>query len=119
MIITLILSIIIAVGIYLCKYNAFNLLGIILASIFGLFLVLHLSFWSQASYNYNILSVQRDTFVQTLEDARKNGYEYETATIAKDILSWNITLAEYKYNNSTLLLSDYVDDRIETLEPIK
>lgn len=120
MIITIILSIIVGFGIYLCvKSYDFEILGAILITVFGFYLLLHLLLWSLASYEYNAFLEKRNAFEQTLKVARENGRELEAAAITKDISEWNQQLASRKYSNKVFLLADYIDDRVETLEPIE
>jgi hypothetical protein len=120
MIITIILLAILLIGIYIANksYN-FDLLGIVLSTVSGLYLVMHLLFWALASYDYNLFVEKRNSFVFTLESSRENKRDLESAAILKEISDWNQELASQKYNNTLFLLDDYIDDRIEYLEPIK
>jgi len=120
MIITIILSALTGLGIYLMiKSYDFEILGAILTTIFGCYLIIHLLIWSLASYDYNIFIEKRNAFELTLKTARENGRELEAAAITKEISEWNQILASSKYSNKIFLLSDYIDDRIETLKPIE
>lgn len=120
MIITIILCVLTGIGIYLAnKTYDFEILGIIISSVFGLYLIIHLLIWSLASYDYNLFVEKRKAFVSTLENAREKGRELEAAAITKEVAEWNKTLASSKYTNKVFLLSDYIDDRIEDLEPIE
>jgi hypothetical protein len=115
-----ILLILVLAGIYLAtKTYDYDFLGIVIAVFAGVFLIIHTVAWSLASYDYNVFVVKRQAFVDTLKEARTNGSEIELAAIIKDISEWNQKLAEYKYVDSIFLLDDYVDDRINDLEPIK
>lgn len=84
-----------------------------------LFLILHLVSWGTASTKYEMYVVRRDAFIQTLENARVNGNPQEINAIAKDIATWNIELAQYKFDNKRILYDTSIDDRFEQLHPIK
>ena len=120
MIIAIILSLLTGFGIYLCiKSYDYEFTGLTLTAVFGLYLIIHLLAWSLASYDYNIFVEKRNAFEKTLETVRSNGRELEAAAITKEISEWNQKLASRKYSNKIFLLSDYIDDRIESLEPIE
>ena len=104
---------------YLTTLWDYEELGVIMCVIFGLCLIAHSISWGVVGYNYGLFVEKRNAFEQTLIVARENGNEYETATIIKEVARWNVNLAEYKYNNKTLFFGQYIDDRIDTLEPIK
>ena len=94
----------------------FSLLVAILSSIL---LIIHIVFFAIKPYTYGEFAARRSSFEQTLGNARINGNQYEIATIVRDIADWNIELASLQYSNSTDFLDQYIDDRIETLKPIK
>jgi len=120
MIITIILCVLIGLGIYLLnKTYDFELIGVILITVAGLYLLLHLIFWSLASFDYNLFVEKRNAFEQTLKVARENGRDLEAAAITKEISEWNQSLASKKYSNKLFLLTNYIDDRVETLNPIE
>lgn len=119
MITLIILILLVALGGYLTTKWDYDLLGVIMCIIFGMLLVIHCFSWGLVSYSYGLFVEKRNSFEQTLKDARENGNEYETAAIVKDVAQWNVKLAEYKYDNKTLFFDQYVDDRVELLEPIK
>ena len=107
-------------GIYLTYRDwGYEVLGGLMGIIFGLWSVIHLICILTVSYSYELFVVKRDAFEKTLNDSRKNGNQYETAAIVKEVSEWNTKLAEYKYDNNTLYFDQYIDDRIEDLEPIK
>ena len=99
-------------------YN-YDFLGVIISFITGFCFICHIFFWSLAGYEYNKFVIKRKAFVETLEYARKNESQFELASITRDILEWNNKLASLKYDNNTFLLKDYIDDRVENLEPIQ
>lgn len=93
-------------------------------AIFGLLLLViilpfHLLSWCTTGYAYEKFVQERNAFEQTLNNARNSGNQYETAAIVKDVAEWNQQLAVYKYKNNHWFFDQYIDDRIETLEPIK
>ena len=120
LIIFTVLTVLTGVGIYfLTRGWDYEILGFIFTIIFGLWLIAHTICILTVSYDYEMFVVKRDAFEKTLNDSRKNGNDYETAAIVKEVATWNISLAEKKYYNNTLFFDIYVDDRIELLEPIK
>ena len=92
---------------------------IILGIIFSVWFVGHVVAILATSYNYNQLVVKRESFVLSLEESRKNGRELESASILREVVQFNQELASEKYNNKIWFLGQYIDDRIETLEPIR
>jgi len=124
MIILIVLLVLFVFGVYLMNIETYNEnwifgVGTILTFTFGVYLVIHLIGFLLASYSYEKLVVKRTSFEQTLNDSRRNGNEYETAAIVKDVAEFNMSLASDKYDNNVFLLKDYVDDRVMLLEPIK
>ncbi len=121
----IILLVITLASIYLCSktfyYDNMTLttIGFILSILFGIWFLVHIVGWSLASYEYNILLAEREAFSYSLKSARESGNEYESATITKQVYEWNAKLTKGKYNNTTFLLDDWYDDRIENIEPIK
>ncbi len=109
-----ILGIVVAIKSY--DYEVF---GVMMSSIFGLYLICHTLFWSLASYDYNKFLTKRQAFVKTLQYARKNESQFKLASITREVSAWNQKLASSKYDNNVFLLKDYVDDRISSLEPIR
>ena len=112
-----ILIVVIGVGIYLERIGV--VWGIILCVVFGACLLMHIPGMLLKTYAYNQFVVKRNAFQETIVNARKNKNQYEVAAISQEIAKFNIELAEAKYDNSTFFLDQYVDDRIESLEPIK
>jgi len=115
----IILIALVGIGYYLIIKDDYDLLGFTMCWIFGTWLVIHIVVLSLVSYNYGLFVTQRDAFEQTLKTAREYGNEYETAAIVKEVARWNINLAKAKYENNTIFLDQFIDDRIELLEPIK
>lgn len=117
---TFIITILLVVfGVYLITTWRYHFLGVIMCFIFGFYLLIHSSFYFTVEYRYELYVEKRNAFEQTLKEARKNGNEYEVATIIKQVAEWNQYLAEDKYNNKTILFDQYIDDRVELLKPIK
>jgi hypothetical protein len=120
MIITIILLLLTGFGIYLSieSYD-YDILGRVMAFIFGIWLLLSSYCLLTVSYHHELFVVKRDAFENTLKNVRKNGNEYETFAIATEVAKWNTRLAEDKYDNTTWFYDQYIDDRINTLEPIE
>ena len=120
MITLIILTVLTGVGIYLInKVWEYDIFGGFMAVIFGVWLVIHAISLLTVSYEYELFVAKRNAFEKTLNDSRKNGNEYETAAIVKQVAEWNVRLAEYKYDNTTLYFDQFIDDRVEDLEPIE
>ena len=115
----IILIVLVAIGGYLTTKWDYEILGGIMCLIFGLWLLFHSIAYFTVEYEYGLFVEKRNAFEQTLNEARNNGNEYETAAIVKEVAQWNQKLAEYKYDNKTIFFDQYIDDRIELLEPIK
>lgn len=120
MIILILLVLLFGIGFYLVKntYN-YDILGVILCICAGMYIIIHILFWSTASYDYGIFVAKREAFVETLNEARKNNNPLELAAITKEVSGWNQDLAEKKYNLKVFLLKNYVDKRVEKLQPIR
>ena len=116
-----ILLAVIVIGIYMAKsyYDDKEFIGTIMIMFGGAFMVMHLVLWLTASYNHQIFVLERNSFEETLNEARNNGKEYEAVAIVKEVAEWNKKLATTKYDNNPILLNPYIDDRIESLQPIK
>lgn len=93
--------------------------GIIMSVASGVLLFIHIIILLTVGYEYNSFAAKRKAFETTLNDARNSNNQYEAAAITRDIVMWNAELASMKYTNSTFLLGQYVDDRVEDLDPIK
>ena len=120
MVILILLIVIIAVGILITKKSYdYEVIGIIVSVIAGLYLIIHLLFWSLSGYEYNLFVVKREAFKETLDAARETNNQIELAAITKDISEWNKELATNKYNASLFMLKDYIDKRGLTLEPLR
>ena len=115
-----ILSVLFVLGIFIVKKSYdYAILGIIIYVCSGFYLLMHILFWSLASYDYNKFVTKRQAFVETLQYARKNESKFELASITCEVSEWNQQLASSKYDNNVFLLKDYIDDRILSLEPIR
>jgi hypothetical protein len=86
---------------------------------FSVWFVFHVIGISMKSYSYNRLVVMRESFVTSLEESRESGRELESASILREVVQFNQRLASQKYNNKIWFLGQYIDDRIENLEPIR
>lgn len=106
-------------GVCVIKKTDYELFGFWITLVASIWIFIHLLGWGLKSYEYNVFETKRNAFEQTLKDARENGNQYESAAILKEVVEWNVLLAEYKYNNKTFLFDHYIDDRMELLEPIK
>jgi hypothetical protein len=125
MITVLILIALIALGAYTMNRlsDHYSLFGFEMASLIvviscSAYLIIHLVLLFIAPYEYNDFKARRDSFEITLKDSRNNMTEFERAAILKEISYMNMTLASKKYYNTTFF-GQYVDDRFDSLEPIK
>ena len=120
MITLIILIVLTGIGIYIIKTSwDYEGLGILMSVIFGVCLLIHTIGILKVNYDYGIFVVKRDAFEKTLTESRKKGNDFETAAIVKEVAEWNVKLAEYKYDNTIWYFDQYVDDRIESLDPIE
>lgn len=121
MVTILILTLLIIIGIKIMGSRNGNVAGAgaVLVLLASLFLIGHLFVFLPKSYSYGKWIAERDSFELTLREARQNGTEMERAAIIKEVAEWNRKLATAKYDNSHWFFGQYVDDRVETLEPIK
>lgn len=93
--------------------------GILMWVLGGIFLVVHLIPFIMQSYNYNAFVVKRNSIQQTLDESRKSGSDLERAAILQNVIDFNNSLSNKQYNNSTWLFGAYIDDRIDSIKPIK
>lgn len=104
-------------GIFLLMYE-WEFLGVIFCVLSFVFLLFHVPTWLLSERKYQRHIVERNSFIESLENARLNNNKFELAAISKDIFEYNKNLAILKYENGTLL-DCYVDDRFLELKPIK
>jgi len=116
---TIILLVLLGIGILLLRHDDYDILGAVITTPVTIMLILHVICVLLAPYSYNVFVEKRNAFEQTLKDARQNGSDLERAAIIQNVSKWNIRLAEHKYNNTTFILSPYIDNRIMDLDPIK
>ena len=120
MITLIILVALVAIGwVVSVKSYDYEVIGTIVAVLSGIYLLVHLACIGLSSYDYEMFVVKRNAFSETLKSARENGNEYETAAIVKEVANFNTELASTKYNNKTIFLDQYIDDRFDSLTPIK
>lgn len=82
-------------------------------------ILIHTALWLPKGYIYGKWVAEREAFTQTLAEAREKGSEFERAAIVREVAEWNARLAKAKYDNANWLLGQYVDDRVDSLEPIR
>ena len=105
-------------GIILCIKETYDFFGNLICVLTFIFLVIHIPMWLSANYRYEIHIVKRNSFIESLENARLNNNKLELATISKEIIEYNQRLALLKYDNNGIL-DCYIDDRFVNLKPIK
>lgn len=114
----IILVALVAIGAILMRTWDYDVLGVFMVVIFGILLLLHVVGLSLKSYNYGKLIEERNSFEMTLQYSRENSNQYESAAIAKEVIEFNRKLTVMKYDNKTWLFNQYIDDRIQDVEPI-
>ena len=119
MVTLIILIALFGIGFYLTTKWDYEVLGGFMCLIFGTWLLIHCVCYFTVSFRHELFVAKRNAFEQTLNEARANGNEYETAAIVKEVAIWNQELASDKYKNNTIYFDQFIDDRIELLEPIK
>lgn len=101
------------------RNDLLHFIGFCTSVIFTTILFLHLLFISTVEYEYNIWLAKRNAFEETLSAARQSGNKYEVAAIVSEISKWNEELSVAKFKKDHWYFSQYYDDRVKTLEPIK
>ena len=96
-----------------------SLVGSIIIVMLILFLIAHISEMSLKSYKYNVWIAKRNSFEQTLNDARKNSRDIEILSISRDIAKWNEDLAIIHVDLNHWFLHQYIDERFKNIKPIK
>jgi hypothetical protein len=121
MITTLILVLLIALFLIVDKLfpNDIRPIGTALAMLCIFYCIPHIGMTYTRQRDFDKFLIRRNAFEQTIIDIRANGNPHEMVAVVKDIAEWNISLAEYKYQNSLDFFGQYVDDRFEDLNPIK
>ena len=69
-------------------------------------------------YNTNCFIAEVEALQKTMDNARVNGTDFENATILKDVMLVNRTLARKKYANTTVY-GIWIPDAIMEVEPVK
>jgi len=70
-------------------------------------------------YDYEIMVAERDSYQESLNQLREIDNDFETLAIGQDIVDFNKHIAREKVQNKSWFYDVYIDDRIETLQPIK
>lgn len=118
MIHTIILIAFIILGIYLA-FNDLEVVGSIMIIFFGVWLIGHSIEWASAEYDYEVFKAEMAAYQTTLDNVRSHNNEFETLSIASDILELNTRLARYKVENTSWFYGIYIDDKINSINPIK
>jgi hypothetical protein len=105
-------------GISLCFYQNSEFFGILISVLTFLFLMIHIPTWLLASHKYERHIVERNSMIESLENARLNKNNIELASITKDIIEYNKDLAILKFEDDGFF-DVYIDDRMLLLKPIK
>lgn len=91
----------------------------LITMIVSVFFMFHVLFYHLQHLDYEMDRVKRETFQQTLNTSRELGNEYESATITKDVVEFNVSLARIKEKNTWRFIGQYIDDRYMNLKPIE
>lgn len=67
------------------------------------------------SVRYEEFVSEREGFIITLEAARKNNREIESAAIVHKVAEWNEKLSLMKYEQTGFFFGDFTDERIKDL----
>ena len=87
----IILSLLVIFGIWLVRKGYdYDILGIIIIFLSGMYLVCHILIWSISSYSYEKFSIKRESLVETLEYSRENNNPIELAAVTKNIIHFFI-----------------------------
>lgn len=91
----------------------------ILGSIGVFIFIVHLFLSLTKGVDYNSLLNKRVSIINSLDKAREISNNLESAAILKEIIDFNTKIADAKYTNKTFFFGQYIDDRVEGIEPIK
>ena len=120
LVVVVVLVVLIGIGYYLIeKTYDFDILGIGLVVTGIFFLFLHVIGLSLTTYGYLQFETQVQITQQTINSARENNNTIELAAISQSVVGMNQQIADKKFDNKTLILDMYIDDRIDTLSYIK
>jgi glucan phosphoethanolaminetransferase (alkaline phosphatase superfamily) len=95
-----------------------EVLTILISIILVIIIVVHCIYYFTSAYNYELLVEERNAIEQTLNNTKKTENNFEIGSVMGEVIKYNQRLAKYKFDNKTLLLDQYIDDRVESLEPI-
>ncbi len=87
--------------------------------IWALVAILHFALLINSKIEYKSFVVQRTAFVQSLNQARADGYSIESAAILNKTADYNEALALHKYSTTLGVVGIYTDKRFNNLKPIK
>jgi len=108
------------IGIFLIATSDYESLGgwvLISISVFVVFFnTIELS---TSEYDYEVLVAERDSYQLSLDGLRAIGQDFETLAIGQDIVDFNKLIAVEKVQNKSWFYDIYIDDRIDSLQPIK
>tara|TARA_R110000796_G_scaffold161858_1_gene278619 strand:- start:2703 stop:3071 length:369 start_codon:yes stop_codon:yes gene_type:complete len=93
--------------------------GWLIAVIFGIALLVNTIELFTVSYEFEVYEKEMEAYQETLDNIRANKVEFETATIAFDVIQVNTRLARLKRENKSWFYDIYLDDRIDSIKPIK
>ena len=120
MVLEITFGVLLALGLLLIFASDFEHIG---GWIFTIVSVIVLSFNTvellTSKYDYELLVAKRDSYQESLNNLRKLDNDFETLAIGQDIVDFNKGIAIQKVQNKSWFYDVYIDDRIETLEPIK
>ena len=119
MITIIITLLVLLLGIFMLRSQNYEFPGVLLILTSGFWLAIHILMVNTQNLEYERFLVKRDSFEQTLKYVRENGNPYESAAIVKEIADYNIELAMTKRDNKKAFFGQYIDDRFESLTPIK
>lgn len=105
-------------GISLCYYEDYEFFGILTTVLSIIFFIIHIPFLLSVNYRYEMHMVKRNSFIESLKNARLTKNNIELTSITKEIIYYNKELAIFKYENNGYL-DCYIDDRIMDLKAIK
>lgn len=84
----------------------------------GILFVIALLFAVITKFETASLPEERDALQMSYEDSREYS-EFERLSITKDVAEFNRSLAKYKYWNDSWMISSWINDDVEDIEPIK
>ena len=119
MFLTIIFVVVLIIGIFMALSYDFEGSGWALIICSFIVLTINTIELLSVKYDYEVLKETRNAYQQTLDDLREVNNQFETLAIGIEIVEFNKHLATEKVQNRTWFYGVYMDDRINSINPVK